>query len=267
MASSSVASFPPMDAFADLWASTLATYGPRRVELVGFLLVQTLSFWVPSAIYIALPWIAPQFSERHKIQPAPKQPTAADIGHCALVVLRNNAMGIASTIGLNLLSGGGRVGYQADKLLALRVEATLPTAAEFVREFVLSCIGREILFYYSHRLLHQPRFYRTIHKTHHKFVAPVALAAQYAHPIEHVVANMLPVGLPPMLLHAHILTYWLFMTVMLVGTATVHSGYDFFDGAAKMHDLHHEKFNLNYGSVGLMDWLHGTNQLKSKRVD
>ncbi|CAK7218536.1 hypothetical protein SBRCBS47491_003538 [Sporothrix bragantina] len=260
-----MASLSLMDAFADFWATTLATYGPRRVEIFGFLLVQTLSFWVPSAIYIALPWIAPQFSERHKIQPAPKQPTAADIRHCALIVVRNNAMATALTVGLSLLAGDPA--DQANKLLGMRIEAKLPTLAEFARDFILCCVGREIMFYYSHRLLHQPRFYRTIHKTHHKFIAPVALAAQYAHPIEHLLANMLPIGLPPLLLHAHVLTYWPFMAFMLVETATVHSGYDFFDGAAKMHDLHHEKFNLNYGAFGFMDYFHGTNTLKRKRVD
>jgi hypothetical protein len=31
---------------------------------------------------------------------------------------------------------------------------------------------------------------------------------------------------------------------------------------ARAHDLHHEKFNLNYGSLGLLDWVHGTDKLK-----
>ena len=44
----------------------------------------------------------------------------------------------------------------------------------------------------------------------------------------------------------------------------VHSGYDFFAGKAKFHDEHHERFNLNYGSIGFLDWLHGTDKLRSK---
>lgn len=48
-----------------------------------------------------------------------------------------------------------------------------------------------------------------------------------------------------------------------VETAAAHSGYDFFRPPfkAEMHDLHHEKFNVNYGGVWMLDWLHGTDKL------
>ncbi len=36
-------------------------------------------------------------------------------------------------------------------------------------------------------------------------------------------------------------------------------GYNFAQPpVSKAHDLHHEKFNVNYGSLHFMDWLHGT---------
>ncbi|KAJ5925540.1 hypothetical protein N7454_008179 [Penicillium verhagenii] len=243
------------------WSDIVESHSPQRIEFLGTLLVQILAFWLPSIFYLCLDVIAPSFSQNHKIQPAPKQPTRNDIARCFLVVTQNQIL--SSVLHLTLLFTSTKAGSRS----SYRVESTLPGVVEFARDFLISLLLRETMFYYSHRLLHIPYLYRQIHKKHHKFTAPIALAAQFAHPIEHIFANALPISLPPQLLRSHVLTFWVFLAWELFNTATVHSGYDFFHNKAKMHDLHHEKFNLNYGSVGLLDWVHGTNKLGKRHSE
>jgi sterol desaturase/sphingolipid hydroxylase (fatty acid hydroxylase superfamily) len=91
----------------------------------------------------------------------------------------------------------------------------------------------------------------------------MAFAAQYAHPVEHIVANVAPIVLPLAYRHAHIITYCIYLGFSLLETAAAHSGYDFFQFpfTANAHDLHHEKFNVNYGGTWILDYLHGTDQL------
>ncbi|KAJ6028696.1 hypothetical protein N7540_004272 [Penicillium herquei] len=243
------------------WTNIVESYSPQRIEFVGTLLVQLLSFWLPSILYLLLDAAAPAFSQKHKIQPAPKQPTRREILRCFLVVTQNQIL--SSVLHLTLLILSSKAGSQS----SYRVEASLPGIGEFIRDFLISILLREAMFYYSHRLLHVPYLYRRIHKKHHKFTAPIALAAQFAHPIEQIFANALPISLPPQLLRSHVLTFWAFLAWELFNTATVHSGYDFFHNKAKMHDLHHEKFNLNYGSIGIFDWLHGTDKLGKRHSE
>jgi sterol desaturase/sphingolipid hydroxylase (fatty acid hydroxylase superfamily) len=240
---------------SDAWRQIATNHSHVEIELGGTIIVQLLTFYLPCCIYMSLPYVAPKFSMRHKLQQAEKQPTADQIWDAVWVVLRNNA--IAIVIQTALIYQAAKVGRPS--LLDMSLE--LPSLPIILRDLFISLIVREALFYYSHRLFHTRRLYPYIHKVHHRFTAPCALAAQYAHPLEHIVANMIPIILPPISLHSHIITFWIFLGMMLIETSTVHSGYDFWPHLAEKHDRHHEVFIWNFGAcIDWFDVLHGTKE-------
>ncbi|KAM0265710.1 hypothetical protein ACHAQJ_000144 [Trichoderma viride] len=250
-----------LDAAAAHWGRIVETYDPYTIDFVGTFVVQFIFWWIPCVFFVSLDSIAPSFSEKHKIQPAPNQPSSREIFHSVVVCIRNQV--IVFALHGALLYASFAKGHPP----SIRVDAKLPSPEEFVRDLLFSVLAREALFYSSHRILHWRPLYKRFHKTHHKFTAPVAFSSQYAHPVEHLTANVLPILLPPMLLGSHILTMWVFVAFQLIETSTVHSGYDFFGGAAKKHDRHHERFDVYFGGIGLLDYVLGTDEREGGKRD
>ena len=112
--------------------------------------------------------------------------------------------------------------------LSLRVDTTLPPASEVLVTLALLVLLEECCFYYSHRLLHTAWLYRHVHKQHHTFTSPVALAAVYAHPLEVATGNVLPLVLSPLMLNAHLFTVVVWYVFAIVGVQWHHCGYNLF---------------------------------------
>ena len=86
----------------------------------------------------------------------------------------------------------------------------------------------DIWFYTTHRILHWGIFYKHIHKMHHLFKAPTAVACMFAHPIEFCLGNVCGVILGPALTNAHPYECAFWMAFSLASTSGAHSGYPAF---------------------------------------
>ena len=130
---------------------------------------------------------------------------------------------------------------------------------ELLIKIPLHALITEIAFYSVHVMLHHsPFLYRHIHKVHHRFVAPTAMACVYAHPLEFAVGNIFPIYLGCMLTNAHPVTcYGIWFPLAMAGTCRGHCGYRIM-GWTDPHDVHHLCLRYNYGGMALLDHLFGT---------
>ncbi len=113
-------------------------------------------------------------------------------------------------------------------------------------------------FYFMHRMMHHPKLYRKIHLVHHKSTNPSPWTAYAFHPIEGVLeALILP--LIAFTLPVHISSFGLFFLFQIFYNVYGHLGFELYPkgfhktiigkwiNTSVAHNLHHKKFNGNYG--------------------
>jgi sterol desaturase/sphingolipid hydroxylase (fatty acid hydroxylase superfamily) len=158
----------------NIWKSIiLDRYSPAQIEFTGNIITQLTFFWIPSAIYLSLPYAFPDFAARSKLQQREKLPTPAELWECFTLVFRNQIFSCVLHLVLLLV-----LHVHLGVPYSYRFDVELPGLFEIIRDVVTCVLGREVLFYYIHYGLHRPWLYARIHKRHHRFTAPVALAAQ-----------------------------------------------------------------------------------------
>ncbi len=128
----------------------------------------------------------------------------------------------------------------------------------FAVTVVILIVLHDAWFYWTHRLIHDPRLFRRFHRTHHKSMNPSPWTA-YAFDIGEAAINALYTPLVLTLFPTSELAMVIFLTHMIARNVIGHSGYEIFPSTRQgrpllpflttvtHHDLHHAQAGWNYG--------------------
>lgn len=120
----------------------------------------------------------------------------------------------------------------------------LPDPFRILFDIAVLIACEEIGFYYVHRALHSKYLYR-FHKVHHEWRTPIAMAAIYCHPVEHLFCNLLPIFGGLLILGSHVVTCWIWIAAVYFTVLYDHSGYHFpFFFSSEAHSFHHRRLVL-----------------------
>lgn len=156
----------------------------------------------------------------------------------------------------------------------LRFGGPLPSLMTHVWQVFVGYAGYDMMFYWTHRLMHHPRLYKHCHKQHHEYHTPIGLAATHQHIIEGIIQLFnwyVPIACAGWLNKKHgglhVSTLFCYNSFRWIETVDAHCGYEFpfspFHIApmclgARGHDYHHREFHGAYGAMIFWDRLCGT---------
>lgn len=129
----------------------------------------------------------------------------------------------------------------------------------------------DFCFYWTHRILHHPIFYKKFHKVHHAEAEVTTFASADSHPFD-VVFNNLSGAYASIIIfgsYAHVLSITLILSLIIFDGLDIHSGYSFpysafrlfesREGHNTFHYYHHFKNEGCYSKrISLWDNWFGT---------
>jgi len=122
----------------------------------------------------------------------------------------------------------------------------------------LYLFAHDTWFYWTHRLMHRPRWFRLAHAVHHASRPPTAWAAMSFHPIEALTGAVVIPALV-FLIPIHVAMLGLVLAIMTLMGVSNHMGWEMFPRAlvhsrlgswlitATHHQRHHDEYRCNYG--------------------
>lgn len=128
----------------------------------------------------------------------------------------------------------------------------------FVLSILLMIFVHDTYFYWTHRLMHLPKLFELIHKTHHRSHNPTPWTAFSFHPLEAIIS----VGIIPIivfLIPCHPFALFSFLSAMTFVNVIGHLGYETFpkritthklgkwQNTSTNHNIHHQRSKYNFG--------------------
>ncbi len=123
---------------------------------------------------------------------------------------------------------------------------------------LLYLFAHDTWFYWTHRWMHRPKWFRIAHAVHHASRPPTAWAAMSFHPIEAVIGAIV-IPLLVFLIPIHVGILGLVLAIMTIMGVTNHMGWEMFPRwivhsrlgnwliTASHHQRHHDEYRCNYG--------------------
>ncbi|MXP27191.1 fatty acid hydroxylase family protein [Altererythrobacter indicus] len=122
----------------------------------------------------------------------------------------------------------------------------------------LYLFAHDTWFYWSHRWMHIPRWFRIAHAVHHASKPPTAWAAMSFHPVE-ALSGAFIIPLLVLIIPIHMAMLGVVLAIMTIMGITNHMGWEMFPRplvhsrlgywliTASHHQRHHENYKCNYG--------------------
>ncbi len=130
--------------------------------------------------------------------------------------------------------------------------------AYFVFSIVVMILLHDTWFYWTHRLMHHPKLFKYIHKVHHQSTDPSPFAAFSFHPLEALIEAGAYI-IFSFLFPVHLFALFGWQILQMILNVIGHLGYEIYPRKfnthwffkvktpSTHHNLHHSKFNGNYG--------------------
>lgn len=239
-----------------LWNQFLDAFGEDTFSLYvyGTFAVSSSTYMTVTMIYAAMDFTQqPKFLMKYKVQPGKNQPPKFRTFLKILGVVTMNELMSIPMLMLTYNSWANTAGASPENF------KILPDVYATFGHLFVAMLCHDVCFYHFHRLLHHRKLYKHIHKMHHEWQAPMALAAIYAHPVDHFLVGVVGPSAGPLLTGCPLPVQWVWMNWLIIQVMGDHSGYHFpLLFSPEFHDYHHMKFHTSYGWLTFWDWFYGT---------